>query len=94
VPGNLQNLIKYTVRWGVVLLNLLATKTFFGWGHKPKTMSEIYSHLFEEIDMRLAEAGAVGFGFDLRKNPPEKAVVAPIAPRFKTDVFQEVAVSA
>jgi integrase len=66
----------------------------FWMGHKPKTMSEIYSHLFEEIDMRLAEAEAVGFGFDLPKNPSEKAVVAPIAPRFKTEVFQEVAVSA
>ena len=66
----------------------------FWMGHKPKTMSEIYSHLFEEIDMRLAEAEAVGFGFDLPKNPFEKAVVAPIAPRFKTEVFQEVAVSA
>lgn len=54
-------------------------------------MSEIYSHLFEEIDMRLAEAEAVGFGFDLPKNPSEKAVVAP---RFKAEVFQEVAVSA
>ncbi len=66
----------------------------FWMGHKPKTMSEIYSHLFEEIDMRFAEAEAVGFGFDLPKNPSEKAVVAPIAPRFETAVFQEVAVSA
>src|SRR5437016_14154497 len=53
----------------------------FWMGHKPKTMSEIYSHLFEEIGMRLAEAEAVGFGFDLPKNPSEKAVAAPIAPR-------------
>jgi hypothetical protein len=37
-------------------------------GHKPKTMSEIYSHLFEEVGLRLAEADAVGFGFDLPKN--------------------------
>src|SRR5947208_7799 len=66
----------------------------FWMGHKPKTMSEIYSHLFEEIGMRLAEAEAVGFGFDLPKNPSEKAVAAPIAPRFKTEVFQEIAVSA
>ena len=33
--------------------------------------------------MRLAEAEAVGFGFDLPKNPSEKAVVAPIAPNSK-----------
>jgi hypothetical protein len=25
----------------------------FCMGHKPKTMSEIYSHLFEEVDLRL-----------------------------------------
>jgi hypothetical protein len=31
---------------------------------------------------------------DLPENPSEKAVAAPIAPRFKTEVFQEVAVSA
>jgi hypothetical protein len=40
------------------------------------------------------EASIVGFGFDLPKNPSKKAVVAPIAPRFETAVFQEVAVSA
>jgi len=56
-------------------------------GHKPKTMSEIYSHLFEEIDMRLAEAKVVGFGFDLRKDPSEIPVVAPIAPRSQVEVF-------
>jgi integrase len=66
----------------------------FWMGHKPKTMSEIYSHLFEETDMRLAEAEAVGFGFDLPKNPSEKAFVAPIAPRFENAIFQEVAVNA
>ena len=57
-------------------------------------MSEIYSRLFEEIDMRLAEAEAVGFGFDLPDNSSKKAVVAPIAPRFEVEVFEEVAVSA
>jgi hypothetical protein len=41
--------------------------------------------------MRLAEAKAVGLGYDLPQNPSEKAVVAPIAPRFETEVFQEVA---
>jgi integrase len=66
----------------------------FWMGHKPKTMSEIYSHLFEEIDMLLAEAETVGFGFDLPKNPSKIAVIAPIAPRFETAVFREVAVSA
>jgi hypothetical protein len=27
----------------------------FWMGHKPRTMSEVYSHLFEEVDLRLAE---------------------------------------
>jgi len=62
-------------------------------GHKPKTMSEIYSHLFEEIDMRLAEAKVVGFGFDLPKDPSEIPVVA-IAPISQVEVFEQVAVYA
>ena len=61
----------------------------FWMGHKPKTMSELYSHRFEETDLRLAEAEAVGFGFDL----PKRAVIAPIAPRLETEVFQEMALS-
>jgi integrase len=32
-------------------------------GHKPKTMSELYSRLDEELELRLAEAEAVGVGF-------------------------------
>ena len=63
-------------------------------GHKPKTMSEIYSHLFEEIDMQLAEAKVVGFGFDLAKDPSEILVVAPIAPRSQVEDFDQVAVYA
>jgi hypothetical protein len=61
----------------------------FWMGHKPKTTSELYSHLLEETDLRLAEAEAVGFGFDL----PKRAVIAPIAPRRETEVFQEMALS-
>jgi integrase len=48
----------------------------FWMGHTPQTMSELYSHLHEELDMRLAEAESVGYGFDL-----PKVVVAPNAPR-------------
>lgn len=66
----------------------------FWMGHKPKTMSEIYSHLFEEVGLRLAEAEAVGFGFDLPKSPSEKPVVAPIAPKVGDEVLEEVAVTA
>jgi integrase len=28
----------------------------FWMGHKPRTMSEVYSHLFEEVELRLAKA--------------------------------------
>lgn len=66
----------------------------FWMGHKPKTMSELYSHLFEEIEARLAEAKNVGFGFDLPEKPAEKAVIAPNAPNFRNEFLKEVAVSA
>lgn len=65
----------------------------FWMGHKPKTMSELYSHLFEEIELRLAEAEAVGFGFDLPQKLSENPVIAPIAPKVGDGVLEEVAVS-
>src|ERR1700730_13219206 len=37
----------------------------FWMAHKPKTMSEVYSHLHEELEMRLAEAERVGYGFTI-----------------------------
>lgn len=43
--------------------------------HKPKTMSELYSHLHEELEMRLAEAERVGCGFVIPR------YVAPNAPK-------------
>jgi hypothetical protein len=46
---------------------------------EPQTMSELYSHLHEELELRLKEAERVGYGFDL----PE-AVVAPNAPKIST----------
>jgi integrase len=48
----------------------------FWMAHKPQTMSELYSHLHEELEMRLAEAERVGFGFEL-----PRGVVAPNAPK-------------
>jgi len=36
--------------------------------HKPQTMSELYSHLHEDVDVRLAEAERVGYGFALPSN--------------------------
>jgi hypothetical protein len=44
--------------------------------HKPETMSEIYSHLHEELKLRLDETERVEYGFDL-----PNVVVAPNAPK-------------
>jgi integrase len=51
----------------------------FWMAHKPKSMSELYSHLHEELDLRLAEVERVGYGFVL----PGAALglVAPNAPK-------------
>jgi len=48
----------------------------FWLAHKPQTMSEVYSHLFEEHDLRLEESERVGYGFEM-----PKTVIAPNAPR-------------
>ena len=48
----------------------------FWTGHRPQTMSELYSHLHEEIEVRLQEAKRAGYGFNL-----PKADVAPNAPK-------------
>jgi len=37
----------------------------FWMAHKPHTMSEVYSHLHEELQLRLDEATRVGYGFAL-----------------------------
>jgi integrase len=37
-------------------------------GHKPETMTELYSHAAEDLKMRLAEADRVGDGFNLPKS--------------------------
>jgi integrase len=56
----------------------------FWMAHKPKTMSELYSHLDEDLDLRLDEAEQVGFGFELPK------VIAPSAPSFSVETPQEM----
>src|SRR5260370_1165372 len=48
----------------------------FWMAHKPQTMSELYSHLHEELQMPLEEAERVGYGFDL-----PKIAVPPNAPK-------------
>src|SRR5437879_11404554 len=37
----------------------------FWMAHRPQTMSELYSHLHEELQLRLDEAERVGYGFVL-----------------------------
>jgi integrase len=58
----------------------------FWMAHKPQTMSELYSHLYEELQMRLEEAERVGYGFDL-----PKIAVAPNAPKISAKSEGEIA---
>jgi len=45
-------------------------------GHRPEDMSGLYSHLHEELGLRLEEAERVGYAFELLQ-----AVIGPNAPR-------------
>jgi integrase len=58
----------------------------FWMAHKPKTMSELYSHLHEELELRLEEAERVGNGFTIPKTD-----VVPSVPRFSGPGSIEVA---
>jgi integrase len=49
----------------------------FWMAHKPHTMSEVYSHLHEETELRLDEAARVGYGFVL---PTSELSVVPNVP--------------
>jgi hypothetical protein len=61
----------------------------FWMAHRPQTMSELYSHLHEELPLRLDEAKRVGYGFTL---PASKNVsVVPIVPKSKHKNAEEVA---
>jgi integrase len=57
----------------------------FWMGHKPRTMSELYSHLYEEAELRLEEAAQVGFGFTI------PAYAAPKCSKVLEEVEVEVA---
>lgn len=57
----------------------------FWMGHKPKTMSELYSHMDEELELRLTEAEQVGVGFEVPVPAPKCS---------KTEVETEVEVAA
>jgi len=59
----------------------------FWMAHKPKTMSEIYSHLHEELQLRLDEAERVGYGFTI----PRSVDVVPSVPRFSERESIEIA---
>jgi len=50
----------------------------FWMAHKPTTMSEVYSHLHEELELRLDEVARVGYGFVLPETP--NVAVVPIVP--------------
>jgi integrase len=61
----------------------------FWMAHKPHTMSELYSHLHEELQLRLDEAERVGYGFVL---PGSNAVsVVPIVPKLHQNSAVEIA---
>ena len=61
----------------------------FWMAHKPQTMSELYSHLHEELQMRLDEGERVGYGFNLPA--PENASVVPIVPKLHQNSAVEIA---
>jgi hypothetical protein len=63
----------------------------FWMAHKPQTMSELYSHLHEELELRLQESERVGFGFALPKTVVDAN--APNAPK-KTAPKREVEIAA
>ena len=60
----------------------------FWMAHKPHTMSEVYSHLYEEVEMRLDEAARVGYGFVL---PAAEKSVVPIVPNLHRNSSVEIA---
>jgi hypothetical protein len=57
----------------------------FWMGHKPNTMSELYSRMDEELEQRLHEAEIVGVGFEI------PACVAPKCSKISVDSEVEVA---
>ena len=60
----------------------------FWMAHKPQTMSELYSHLHEDLQLRLDEAERVGYGFVLPVW--ESTSVVPMIPKSQ-EAAEEVA---
>lgn len=61
----------------------------FWMAHRPQTMSELYSHLHEELQLRLDEAERVGYGFVLAVS--KNVSVVPIVPKSQQENAEEVA---
>jgi integrase len=61
----------------------------FWMAHKPQTMSELYSHLHDEVQVRLDEAERVGYGFTLPDFKKESVV--PIVPNLHQSSAEEKA---
>jgi hypothetical protein len=61
---------------------------FFRMAQAPQTMSELYSHLHEELQLRLDEAERVGYGFVL---PSTNVSVVPNVPKLQQNNAEEKA---
>ena len=61
----------------------------FWMAHKPQTMSEVYSHLHEDLQLRVNEAQRVGYGFALPA--ANTASVVPIVPKSRRKTATEKA---
>jgi hypothetical protein len=61
----------------------------FWLAHKPQSMSQLYSHLHEELEKRLAEAERVEYGFDLPKAAPGEYGNKGLAPVNAAKMLQE-----
>lgn len=57
--------------------------------NKPQSMSELYSHLHEELQLRLDEAERVGYGFTLPETP--NVTVVPNVPKLQQNCAAEKA---
>ena len=56
--------------------------------HRPQTMAELYSHLHEELQLRLDEAERVGYGFVL---PLKETSIIPMIPKSQSENVGEIA---
>ena len=61
----------------------------FWMAHKPQTMSAVYSHLHEELELQLAEAERVGSGLNLPQTLT--AAIVPIVPTNAGEKTAEIA---